>query len=107
LAGQVLNDIKDIAPSFDWIRPSFSDVRNGLITIPYRLLWNIIGSKDQKRLESVFRQRNISVKDRNYLIWLFSDINARRTNNDYVRQLYESSWQSLTEVTDIVAQEPI
>lgn len=71
-AGQVLNDLKDFSSERYFGRPSFSDIRNSLVTIPLWVLWNnldddqkimfdnLYGKKEPTKEEVIFLQEAVT-----------------------------------------------
>lgn len=56
IAGQILNDLKDMWPEFDHIRPNFSDFRNRLVTIPIKQMYTLLNDSQRIALKQLWNE---------------------------------------------------
>ena len=61
-SGQLINDLKDIIQG-DLYSRNYSDIRNGVSTIPIFDMYSNIGKKDKVRLKSMFGSKSLSLQD--------------------------------------------
>lgn len=59
-AGQLLNDLKDLVPNVINGRTQFSDVRNAVITIPLKLMFDKLSKEDQDILKYYMGKSDLS-----------------------------------------------
>ncbi len=62
LAGQILNDVKDLVRSDIYGRPIFSDIVAGTTTIPLRIMFESMGNTNRKFLMEIFGRKDLDVK---------------------------------------------
>lgn len=63
LAGQILNDLKDMSTNYEWLRQGFSDIRAGVVTFPLATLWGKLPSSEQENIGRLFGSQILSVRD--------------------------------------------
>lgn len=91
LAGQVLNDLKDISPKYAWLREGFSDIRLGIMTLPVAILLGVISGEEKKFFLSIFGLGKLSELDRVRLIRMFSESGAVEDASREAEKLYDVS----------------
>lgn len=63
-AGQMINDLQDFDESASRSRvDSFSDIRNGVSSIPIRHIWHSLDNKDQERFASLHGKEDLTDAD--------------------------------------------
>ncbi|MFZ5932821.1 MAG: hypothetical protein ACOYT7_01970 [Patescibacteria group bacterium] len=60
LAGQILNDLKDIAPTQMNRRPHLSDIKSGTATIPIIELMDSLSPEDKNKIQNIFGNHNLT-----------------------------------------------
>ncbi len=88
---QLLNDLKDLDQR-DIYQRGPSDIRNGLVTLPIKLLFESMNREEQSQFEQVFGQSNLSGEDKLFLagvlvkypVW---ELIKRRVLDGYTRAL--------------------
>ncbi|RJP46541.1 MAG: hypothetical protein C4584_01525 [Armatimonadetes bacterium] len=71
-AGQLINDLKDIVNG-DLYNRSFSDIRNGVVTIPLVELYYLLSKEDAERLQMMFGKRNLSAQHQQELFAMIEE----------------------------------
>jgi len=104
LAGQILNDIKDFLPEYQWARLGFSDIRNGLVTVPIKSLWNLMEENERKIFLSIFGSGKISSSDKDFIEKSIKKTNILASLKTYIVDLYNSSLRNFQQV---VSQESL
>jgi len=92
LAGQILNDFKDLTSQYCWIRAGFSDIRGGLVTVPIRYVWEKLNEEEKAKFQRVFGNNNFDESSRKFLEDCFSPDGRWEPLRVYIRELYFSSW---------------
>jgi geranylgeranyl pyrophosphate synthase len=67
-AGQMINDLADFDESDDRSRTvAFSDIRNGVSSVPIRHMWQAAGSKDRQRFAGIHGKTELGVADASFI----------------------------------------
>jgi geranylgeranyl pyrophosphate synthase len=67
-AGQMINDLQDFDESGARSRTSsFSDIRNGVSSVPIRHIWQTISERDRERFLSVHGKANLTDADTDFI----------------------------------------
>lgn len=109
LAGQILNDLKDFLPRYGWIRANFSDLRNKLVTIPIRILFENLNCEDKERLRKLYNQSSlIEENDQLFIFESFRKNDSLHLIVEMTQNLYGQSLDKFsTFVTDQYQFNPI
>ena len=60
MAGQILNDVKDLVSTNLYGRKSFSDIRGGIMTIPLVMLYKGLNEEQKRYFCSIFGHRDLT-----------------------------------------------
>jgi len=67
-AGQMINDLQDFDESIDRSRTdSFSDIRNGVSSIPIRHIWHSVDQKTQERFATLHGKEDLTDSDIHFI----------------------------------------
>lgn len=104
LAGQILNDVKDILPTNLNRRPHFSDVRSGTMTIPILMTCNTLSLEDKEKVRLLFGSGVVNQEDIQYLHSLVESNFPTAPVKRLVEENYERFVQGIKKVAgqDIV-----
>lgn len=100
LGGQILNDIKDFLAQFSWQRPGFSDVRNGLVTVPLNILWQKMGSTDREKFSLIFGKGSLDQPEQDFLLASLSRTGALDLAAQKAEELYRQGFEAFSEVVN-------
>lgn len=64
LAGQILNDTKDFTSERFFGRESYRDIKNGLVTVSIKLLWDELDSQQRSRFSTIFGKGTINASEK-------------------------------------------
>lgn len=92
LAGQILNDLKDISPKYVWLREGFSDIRSGVMSVPFAILLKKLPDIDKAKILSIFGKNPLSQEDKQYIIDMFVQSKALTDSIKLTRSIYEASF---------------
>ncbi len=98
LAGQILNDIKDLSPEFTWIRQGLSDICSGVVTLPLALLWRELTDKERQEFISLFGSGDLDQTQRAYINNLILKTKTIQRTCSIVEQYYQASLDAFREV---------
>ena len=76
IAGQILNDLKDVSPKYAWIRESFSDIRTAVTTVPIEIMFGSLPEHDKEKFKSMFGKANLEDDEKETIINMFSQAKA-------------------------------
>lgn len=91
LAGQILNDLKDVSPKYVWLREGFSDIRSGVMTIPIAILLNRLSGYDRSISLSVFGKYMLTDENKRIVLQMLSDSDSMNLAINLSANLYEKS----------------
>lgn len=91
LAGQILNDLKDMSPIYAWVRTGFSDIRNGLVTLPVKVLWEGLDNSQKEKFMSLFGQGSLTDLERQFLLGLINSTRVMPKCAEIAREYYQAS----------------
>jgi len=98
IAGQILNDIKDLLPNYSWNRKGFSDVRNGLLTLPILHLLRGLDSNEQEIFKRIFGGKTLSEEESRFLMFVIRKTNALTFASNAARSYFARSLGAFKEV---------
>lgn len=98
IAGQILNDLKDFSAEFDWQRDSFSDLRNGLVSLPLKILWDRLGQPDRGRLGTVFGKAQVDRSELAFLWPVLLEVGALTETRDIAKRYFKSSFDAFRSI---------
>lgn len=96
MAGQILNDLKDMLPRYGWIRANFSDLRNKLVTIPIRILYDHLTEEDQQRLEELYLSPTLTESQHDFVTQLLRQTPALDEILSTIESIYELGMNKLS-----------
>lgn len=67
LAGQTLNDLKDLAAEYWFGRQELSDIREGAVTIPIKLLWDRLDPANRAEFAALFGRGSLREIERTFV----------------------------------------
>jgi len=91
LAGQILNDLKDVSSNYVWVREGFSDIRTGVMTVPSAILLGRLPGNDRDRFLSVFGKDQLTGEDKGVIAKMFDGSNSVNVAANLSLNLYEMS----------------
>lgn len=100
-AGQILNDVKDLLPENVSGRPNFSDIRERVVTIPIKYLWEE-GTSEEKNLIAQLMSGDVPLgqSQKDAIEQVIRNHSIPCLIKDQLIQLYASSLQILQETTN-------
>lgn len=98
LAGQILNDVKDLSPNFGWIRQGLSDVRTGVVTLPLAMLWCELSDDEKRKFRSIFGSDDLDQEKHQYIISLIRKTNTIKRTYEIIEEYYQASANAFREV---------
>lgn len=99
IAGQILNDLKDMWPKFGHIRPNFSDFRNRLVTIPIQQMYALLDDPQREMLKRLWGDGSTT---EDTLTTLMALISASETKKRVVESIKNTYSESIVEFESIV-----
>lgn len=97
LAGQILNDLKDVSPKYVWLREGFSDIRSKLITLPSVILLSKLSVHDKDKFLNLFGHP-LSDNDKASMIDMFKSSESLAEAVSFARRLYALSLDQFKQV---------
>lgn len=91
LAGQVLNDLKDMSPKHAWQREGFSDIRSGLVTLPNLVLYSRLDIGQQRSFLNKFGKAHLEESHKTDILDLIDRTQTLMDLKTYVEYKYERS----------------
>ena len=91
LAGQILNDLKDVSPKYIWLRDSFSDMRSGVMSVPFAILLKKLLGEDRAKILGLFGQGQVLENDKQSVIDAFTQSGALADSIKLTKDIYETS----------------
>lgn len=91
IAGQILNDLKDVSPKYAWVRESFSDIRTGVTTVPIEMMFGSLPDHDREKFKSLFGKANLEDDEKETIISMFSQAKAIDKTVTLAEELYRLS----------------
>lgn len=98
LAGQILNDIKDFLPEYRWVRPGFSDIRNGLVTVPIKFLWDSMEEEERRIFLEIFGKGKMNDWEQDFIQKSLEKSRTFGLLKKIVADIYHSSWVNFQQV---------
>lgn len=91
IAGQILNDLKDMWPKFGHIRPNFSDFRNRLVTIPIRQMYMLLNDSQRVTLKQLWEESPTEDSALERLMVLVRDSEMKKEVIESIKLTYKES----------------
>jgi geranylgeranyl pyrophosphate synthase len=91
MAGQILNDVKDLMPPEISGRQNLSDIRGGFITLPLKLLWEYFDESEKKTMEDLLGKANLSTNQEEFIMNLLGKYPMLQDIHFIATELYLSS----------------
>lgn len=100
IAGQILNDIKDFLSEYNWNRQGFSDVRNGLVTLPIKYLWEKMDPKEQTFFKGLFGKKALREEESKFIAEAIRKTSALESASNVARVYFTSSLDTFRGIVD-------
>jgi geranylgeranyl pyrophosphate synthase len=97
-AGQVLNDLKDLYSQYAHIRPNFSDIRNRLVTIPLKMMYDNFSQNQRLEFLSLWKADHDDPKITDQISILVRDSQVKGVVLDEIRKMYIESLDEFSTV---------
>ncbi|KKS94823.1 MAG: hypothetical protein UW68_C0017G0007 [Candidatus Collierbacteria bacterium GW2011_GWB1_44_6] len=91
LAGQIMNDLKDVSPKYIWLREGFSDIRSGVMSIPLAILIERLNTEDKTRTLGLFGNGEMSEIDKRFVIDSFVTSGTLADSINMTKEIYNAS----------------
>ena len=91
LAGQILNDLKDISPKYIWLREGFSDIRSGIMSVPIAILLEKLSNSDKTKMLEMFGGGQLSNIQRSTILEMFIQSGTLVDAIRLTRNIYNNS----------------
>lgn len=101
----MMNDFKDFYPDYTWMRASFSDIRNGLVTVPIKVLWDNSDHETKKRLRPILSHRFLDRSDSYFVVERLKVSGALKKVMDIIMEQYEQGLHDAQLLADPLAQQ--
>jgi len=100
LAGQIMNDYKDMSPNFTWLRESFSDIRAGMVTIPISIMYKRSSHEQRLFLEKIFGKGSLTELEMKDIFKIMEDTSLAEETFQKVDAIYQESVEAFHSVLD-------
>jgi geranylgeranyl pyrophosphate synthase len=91
LAGQILNDLKDMSPKYVWQREGFSDIRSGVMTVPIAILLGRLSERDAAGFLTLFGKNPLTDPEKRRIMQFYHDSGSMNLAIDLSANLYNLS----------------
>lgn len=88
IAGQILNDLKDVSPKYTWIRESFSDIRTGVTTVPIEIMFANLSEHDKENFRTLFGKENLESSEKQSIVDMFNQTKSLDKTIVLAEELY-------------------
>jgi geranylgeranyl pyrophosphate synthase len=98
LAGQILNDLKDMSSDYGWLRAGYTDLRSGVVTYPIAYLWERVDTTQREVIKNLFGKKEISAEELESFAGLFSQKILYEIKSE-IEVIYQKSINAFEKVT--------
>lgn len=100
-AGQMINDLQDFDESGDRPRSSsFSDIRNGVASVPIRHIWHAIGAKDKEQFLGTHGKSDLDDTDTRFIRRLVIETELARATLGHIEAEYATARDEYIDALD-------
>ena len=89
LAGQIMNDLKDVSPKYIWLREGFSDIRSGVMSVPLSILLERLEPVDKMKILGLFGNCEMSESDRHFVTDSFINTGALVDSINMTKKIFD------------------
>lgn len=89
LGGQILNDLKDFRGDRWYGRDGLSDIRSGLVTVPIKVLWDLMSLEERVDFSSLFGKGTINHAEYDFVLGLYEKYELETRLVSTTRRYYD------------------